>query len=196
MTEYLVTQDFSRYNLDKFMDRCAELGFHNNSSKREMRWDWVYENMGGFWAFVKDEDIISLSGCHPFPGMEGDTYRIGYRSVVIPGEDPFKGISKYGYNAIPNRILFQYQIRFCQRIGVENFILTTNSDRDGHLHMSHVMEQRINKYTNLSEYLGDQMIFNHKQSLWKYNIDVYIESLSKLKPEPYYIIEELKNGQK
>lgn len=193
MTKYLVTQDFSKYNLDKFMAKCDELGYENNSSRQAMKMDWVTANMGAFWAFVKNDNIIAISGCHPFPGMEDDTYRIGYRSAVLPGEDPFKGISKYGYNAIPNRVLFQYQIRFGQMMGVENFILTTNSDRDGHLHMSHVMEQRINKYTNLSEYLGDRIIFNHKQSLWKYNISVYIETLSKLKPEPYYIIEDLKS---
>ena len=189
--KYSVHHSFTDYDLELFMKKCADLGYKNNSSKKEMRWDWVTENMGSFWAFMKDDEIISLSGCHPFPDME-DTYRIGYRSVVLPGTDPFKGISRYGYNAIPNRILFQYQIRFCQKMGINNFILTTNSDRDGHLDMSHRMEVQIHKYTNLSEYLGDRLIFNHMQSLWKYDVNVYIESLSKLKPEPYYIIDEIK----
>lgn len=192
MARYLVSQDFEKYNLTKFMSKCNELGFKNNSSLKEMRWDWVKKNFGDFWAFIKDDDIIAISGCHPFPGMENDTYRIGYRSAVLPGEDPFKGISKYGYNAIPNRILFQYQIRFGQLIGIDNFILTTNSDKDGHLHMSHVMEQRINKCTNLSEYLGDRIIFGVKQSLWKYNIKEYVTSMSKLKQEEYYILDEIR----
>ena len=189
--QYLVTQNFDRYDLDGFMHKCAELGFKNNSSKKEMRWDWVTEKMGAFWAFVRDDEIISLSGCHPFPDIE-DAYRIGYRSVVLPGTDPFKGISRYGYNAIPNRILFQYQIRFCQKIGIDRFILTTNSDRDGHMDMSHRMEIQINKYTNLCKYLGDRKIFNSVQSLWEYDVNVYIDTISKLQPEPYYIIDELK----
>jgi len=188
---YFVTQDFEKYDLDEFMSKCKKLGFKNNSSLKEMRWDWVYENMGSFWAFVKDDNIISISGCHPFPGMEDDPYRIGYRSAVIPGEDPFKGISKYGYNAIPNRVLFQYQIRFCQNIGVNNFILTTNCDKDGYLDMSHVMEQKINKYTNLSEYLGDRIIFGTKQSLWKYNVEEYKKSILRLKQEKYFIIDQI-----
>jgi len=192
-SKYIVTQDFTKYNLDKFMIKCDELGYKNNSSRKAMRMDWVRENFGDFWAFVKDEDIISISGCHPFPGMD-DTYRIGYRAVQLPGEDPFTGLSKYGYNSIPIRVLLQYQIRFCQKIGVNDFILTTNSKSTGHLYMSHMMQVRINKCTNLSEYLGEQNLFGVQQSLWKYNVNEYIDSILRLKQEDYFIIEELERG--
>ena len=40
------------------------------------------------------------------------------------------------------------------------------------------------------------MLFGVQQSLWKYNIEEYIESISRLKQEDYYIIEELKRAQK
>jgi hypothetical protein len=193
MTKYTITQDFTKYDLDKFMLRCEELGYKNNVSRKAMRMDWVKENLGSFWAFTKNQDIISISGCHPFPGMD-DTYRIGYRAVQLPGEDPFTGLSRYGYNSIPIRVLLQYQIRFCRSIGVNEFILTTNSKSTGHLHMSHMMQVKINKNTKLSEYLGEKMLFGVQQSLWKYNVEEYIDSISKLKQEDYYIIEELKRA--
>ena len=192
MTKYFVTQDFEKYNLDAFLEKCKNLNFVNNVSRKKMKFDWIEKQNGAYWAFVKNNNIICMSGCHPFKQYE-NAYRIGYRSATIPGEDPFKGFSKYGYNGIPNRILFQYQIRWCQTFGIENFILTTNSkSNDKHLHMSHMMEVRINEYTNLSEYLGDIELNNVQQSLWKYNIEEYVKSIKRLKQEEYYIIDELK----
>tara|TARA_B100001250_G_C19814542_1_gene797572 strand:- start:4616 stop:5197 length:582 start_codon:yes stop_codon:yes gene_type:complete len=192
MTKYFVTQDFEKYNLDTFLKKCKDLGFVNNSSREAMRFDWIKENNGAYWAFVKDNDIICMSGCHPFEWYK-NTYRIGYRSATIPGEDPFKGFSKYGYNGIPNRVLFQYQIKWCQSFGIKDFILTTNSkSKDKHLHMSHIMEVKINECTKLSEYLGDIELFGVQQSLWKYNIEEYVKSIKRLKQEDYYIIDKLK----
>ena len=192
MTKYFVTQDFEKYNLDAFLEKCKNLNFVNNVSRKKMKFDWIEKQNGAYWAFVKNNNIICMSGCHPFKQYE-NADRIGYRSATIPGEDPFKGFSKYGYNGIPNRILFQYQIRWCQTFGIENFILTTNSkSNDKHLHMSHMMEVRINEYTNLSEYLGDIELNNVQQSLWKYNIEEYVKSIKRLKQEEYYIIDELK----
>lgn len=192
MTKYFVTQDFEKYNLDAFLEKCKNLNFVNNVSRKKMKFDWIEKQNGAYWAFVKNNNIICMSGCHPFKQYE-NAYRIGYRSATIPGEDPFKGFSKYGYNGIPNRILFQYQIRWCQTFGIENFILTTNSkSNDKHLYMSHMMEVRINEYTNLSEYLGDIELNNVQQSLWKYNIEEYVKSIKRLKQEEYYIIDELK----
>jgi len=189
--KYFVSQDLYKHNFDGFMQRCKELGFENNASRKSMRLNWIKSQYGAYWAFVKDNNIISISGCHKFPDMD-DTYRIGYRSVSLPGEDPFKGFSRYGYNAIPNRILFQYQIRFAQQKGAKHFILTTNSNSDGHMYMSHMMQVRINKLTNLSEYLGERKVFGVQQSLWKYNVEEYVKSLKMLKQEDYFILDELK----
>ena len=82
----------------------------------------------------------------------------------------------------------QYQIKFCETIGIDNFILTTNSKSTGHLYMSHMMQVQINKCTNLTEYLGEKMLYGVNQSLWKYNINEYKKSILRLKPEKYYII--------
>ena len=60
--------------------------------------------------------------------------------------------------------------------------------------MSHMMQVRINKCTNLSEYLGEQNLFGVQQSLWKYNVNEYIDSILRLKQEDYFIIEELERG--
>jgi hypothetical protein len=57
-----------------------------------------------------------------------------------------------------------------------------------------MMQVKINKNTKLSEYLGEKMLFGVQQSLWKYNVEEYIDSISKLKQEDYYIIEELKRA--
>lgn len=190
--KYFVTQDYEKYNLDEFLSQCKDLGFVNNTSRDKLRFDWMEENNGAYWAFVKDNKIISMSGCHPFPDID-NAYRIGYRSATLPGEDPFKGFSRYGHNGIPNRVLFQYQIRWCQSFGIMKFILTTNCDSDvGHMHMSHLMQVRINQCTNLSTYLGDRIVNGVNQSLWKYNIEEYVKSIKSLKQEEYYIIDQLK----
>jgi|TARA_R100000030_G_scaffold17225_4_gene11639 hypothetical protein len=184
---YFVSQDFDKYDLDRFMSICNKLGYKNNISRKAMKIDWVRKNFGDFWAFVKNDKIIAVSGCHPFPDLN-DTYRIGFRAAQLPGEDPFIGLSKYGYNSISIRVLLQYQIKFCETIGIDNFILTTNSKSTGHLYMSHMMQVQINKCTNLTEYLGEKMLYGVNQSLWKYNINEYKKSILRLKPEKYYII--------
>ena len=60
------------------------------------------------------------------------------------------------------------------------------------MYISHMIQVRINKLTNLSEYLGEKEVFGVTQSLWKYNIKEYVKSIKALKQEDYFIIDELK----
>ena len=35
-----------------------------------MKFDWIEKQNGAYWAFVKNNNIICMSGCHPFKQYE------------------------------------------------------------------------------------------------------------------------------
>ena len=53
-------------NLKKFLQKCDDKKFSNNNTLDSMKFDWCLD-VGGMWfATYRNNDIISLSGIHPW----------------------------------------------------------------------------------------------------------------------------------
>ena len=53
-------------HLVEFFMACSERGFGNNVNPDVMRFDWVLEQGGGWWVSEVDDEILAVSGAHPF----------------------------------------------------------------------------------------------------------------------------------
>lgn len=160
-----VTPDF-----EAFVSKCASLGFKNNESLKELRWDWVLEE--GQWFVTYDNNqIVGLSGVHPFKDGVRALYR-GAQLYSIPG-----GLTRNHMNCW----MFYYHLPLV--IDLYNNVpiyITTNTDRDRSGKML-----RLNKLYYLLEKKGivsltsTEQVFNAMQNVWKLNTEQYL----KLRPE-------------
>ena len=65
--------------LEDFISQCTLLGYKNNSSLKEMRWDWCLQ--GGMWYATYDraQHNVVCTGIHPFK----NGYRALYRGAQL-----------------------------------------------------------------------------------------------------------------
>ena len=153
--------------VEHFIAECALLGYKNNSSLKEMRWDWCLD--GGMWYATYENDvIISITGIHPFK----DGYRALYRGAQLSPR-PIKGLNRYQMQSWGIYDHLPLQIEFAKG---KPLYITTNVNKDNSGRMN-----RIHKsFTAMSnggmvDYIGDEQIFNAIQSVWKLNNDRYFE---------------------
>ena len=153
--------------VEHFIAECALLGYKNNSSLKEMRWDWCLD--GGMWYATYENDvIISITGIHPFK----DGYRALYRGAQLSPR-PIKGLNRYQMQSWGIYDHLPLQIEFAKG---KPLYITTNVNKDNSGRMN-----RIHKsFTAMSnggmvDYIGDEQIFNAIQSVWKLNKDRYFE---------------------
>jgi hypothetical protein len=153
--------------LEDFIAQCTLLGYKNNSSLKELRWDWCLE--GGMWyATYNDDKIISLTGIHPFK----DGYRALYRGAQLWSR-PMKGLNRYQMQSWGIYDHLPLQIEFAK--GKPLYITTNiNKDNSGRMNRIHKSFTAMEKGGMVS-YVGDEQIFNAIQSVWKLNVDRYFE---------------------
>lgn len=156
-------------SLMDFIEQCKLLGYKNNSSLKEMRWDWCLE--GGMWYATYDytgNTIISLTGLHPFK----DGYRALYRGAQL-WPRPMKCLNRYQMQSWGIYDHLPLQIEFAN--GKPLYISTNiNKDNSGRMNRIHKSFKAMEKGGMVS-YICDEQIFNAVQSVWKLNNDRYFE---------------------
>lgn len=153
--------------VEKFIAECSKLGYKNNSSLKEMRWDWCLEE-GAWYATYEDDSIISMSGIHPFK----NGFRAVYRGAQLK-QHPVKGLNKYQMQSWPIYAHLPLQIEFAKN---KPLYITTNTDRDnsGRMNRIHNSFSTMAKGKMVS-YICNEQVFNSVQSVWKLNNDRYFE---------------------
>lgn len=153
--------------LEDFIEQCKSLGWKNNSSLKELRWEWCLE--GGMWyATYNDDKIISLTGIHPFK----DGYRALYRGAQLSPR-PIKGLNRYQMQSWGIYDHLPLQIEFAKG---KPIYITTNVNKDNSGRMNRIHKSfTVMAKGGMIDYINDEQIFNAIQSVWKLNVDRYFE---------------------
>lgn len=156
--------------LADFMDKCDKLGYTNNNSLTAMKFDWCRENDGSWWATVKDNKIVSVSGVHQFL----DGYRALYRGAQIETR-PFTGLNKYQMQNYAFVDHLPKQIEWAD--GKPVYITTSphnDKDRSGKMSRVHRSAEVLAKQ-GVFVYIKDDTLFNVPQAVWQVNVEKYNE---------------------
>jgi len=169
MTETIRIQNPT--HLTDFIKLCKHMGFANNESLTALKWQWLIDNKGSWWATLLRGNIIALSGVHPFK----DGYRTLFRGVQTFQRPA--GLNKYHMSSYPFAEHLPLQIEWAQVMSNETDVpiyITTNVDNDASGKML-----RVNKIFQLLEkqkivdFIGQEDVYYTKQNTWKVNNEEY-----------------------
>ena len=166
-------------DLEVFCQKAWKLGYTNNASLEEVRYDWCKEN-GEYFCAIQDDRIIAVAGCHTLPEVGDNAWRILFRGCELPGTSPYKGLNKGDWNSITQR---DFIPKFIDYIPSEELYISTNTDNDhsgkalrNHRLMNILAKQKDAYIDNM----GDMVLNQTHQTIWKLNIDQYLNRRSKL----------------
>lgn len=169
-----VISNLDHYPMESFYKSCAALGYRNNTSKEQMKFDFVKNRFGNFWGLELNNKLVAVAGCLEFPEVSADAFRIQFRGCELPGTDIKKSLSKSHFNSSTFRELIPYQIQWANKFGCDNLYLTTNIDNKNHRAMQLIAKQGF--LTLHSE----EMLFGVEQAIWKLDNEKYIRERKKL----------------
>ena len=166
----MITEQVTTLNphVNKFINKCKIKGFKNNESLAAMKWHWCIDLGGTWFATFKDDEIISMSGIHPFK----DGYRSLFRGAQLEPR-PVQGLNKYQFQSWGMYAELPLQIEFAKKAPI---YITTNiyNDASGKMNRIHNAFKILNK-NKIVEYCRDEEVFYTLQSIWKLNVDRYLE---------------------
>lgn len=161
-----------------FCIECKTAGFKNNSSLQDLKWGDVYDlpSKPEYWAAFDQDQIIFLAGCHRYK-FATNTLRCLFRSASLPNyKNKQKGLRKTYTNSLVKYILHE-QIQYGLANDYDQFVITTNTENDnsGKMQKTHRVYQNYFK-NGIVEYLGDVEYYYTQQSIWKVNLEKYLDS--------------------
>ena len=159
----------------EFCNKCHILGYANNSSFNAMRLEWC-QNWGEFFCAIENNEIVSVAGCHPLPEVDPNAWRIFFRRCELPKRSPHKGLYKG-----PGQKGKDFMKVFLDYCPTTDLYITTNME----VCIDHIVDDnykdivRYNKLMELVakhkdryvEKVGEMMLYNTKQAVWKINYD-------------------------
>lgn len=157
--------------LKDFLELCRHMGFLNNSSLSAIKWQWLLDNGGSWWATRVGDHIASISGIHPFH----DGYRALFRGVQTYQRPA--GLNKYHMSSYPFAEHLPLQMEWAEIIKDDPDVpiyITTNTENDASGKML-----RINKVfhllekTKIVDFMGEDSVYYTKQNIWKVNKKEY-----------------------
>lgn len=186
----LITKDSCDQNdLQIFIDKCRKIGYRDHREIKQLEIEkTINDRWGKFFYTYKGDHIISLSGCHQFTHFNvnkltwTEGMRICFRGVQLPGEDTYKGLSKYHMNSIPFREHVPLAVEWGKSLGYSNFYITTHNwyGTPANLYKGPSKEQnrtnRIMQHLHkigIMKHHGDTFIRNYLQNVWELNEDEY-----------------------
>ena len=167
-------------DLKIFMDKCKNLGYINNANLKNLKLDFVKENLGTMHYVYKKDKIIAMSGCHKFVDMGDNAFRVAFRSAQLPKEDVFKGLSKYYFNSIPWRLCLPLEIQHCLKQNCNNIYVTTNINRHDSRFSKADRNMQLLTTFDVVQYVCTKEIYYTEQNVWKLNVDKYLKLRSNL----------------
>ena len=165
--------------LEMFCKKCYHLGYTNNASIEAMRYDWCKEN-GEYYCAIKDNDIVAVAGCHTLPEIDANAWRILFRGCELPWASPYKGLNKGDWNSITQR---DFIPKFIDYIPSENLYISTNisNEHSGKALRNHkIMNILARQRDAYIDDVCDMILNNTHQTIWKLNINQYLNRRSKL----------------
>lgn len=180
--ERLVTIPFSYSkisDLEKFCERCQSLGYKNNQDLEAMRLTWCLGTGGRFFMTYANDQIISLSGCHPLREVDKKTYRILFRGASLPeGQNWSKIVSKSHMNSIPFFFHIPLQIKWAAELNYERFVITTNWKNQDIVSMdsSHRVLALLSRQGIVNCLIDKMTLFGTTQTVWELNLEKYFDA--------------------
>lgn len=166
-----------KINLEKFCASCGNLGYYNNESLQAIKLDQCIDQGGQFFLTYLDDNLISISGCHPLPQIDSNTFRVLFRGVELPEyRNLFAITSKTHMTSLPFYYHLPLQIKWARQQGANKFVVTTNwSNPDGIKSMSksHRVFQLLERQGMVSCLVNRMTLFNTEQSVWEINLEHY-----------------------
>ena len=147
-----------------FVRECRRLGYDNNSSLIKMKWDWCLES-GAWFATYIDDEIVSLSGIHPFE----DGYRALFRGAQLRSRNV--GLNRYHMQSYCFSAQLPLQLEYAQDKPV---YITTNTDNDASGKMASVNRTFYHlAKLGVVDFVRADEIFYTQQNIWKLNNEKY-----------------------
>jgi hypothetical protein len=170
-------------SIAEFCEECRSVGYKNNSSLEEMKFGKEYDlkDIPKFWALIKENKIISVSGSHRWKNKQGEfiSARCLFRSASLPQYKVIDILNKNHMNSVPFSLLMPYQIYQGVQEGIENFYITTSSgyhDASGKMKRTHRALELLGK-NGLVEFEAEEIMYSTLQTRWKINLDKYLQAL-------------------
>lgn len=155
----------------EFMSQCEKLGYTNNISSKSMKFDWCINEMdGSWWATIKNNQIVAMSGVHKF--MDG--YRALFRGAQIQTR-PFHALNKYQLQNYAFVFHLDKQIQWAS--GSPVYITTSihdSKDRSGKMSRIHRSALLLEKQ-GVFEFVKTEEIYYVEQAIWKIDVKKYYE---------------------
>lgn len=187
-SNYKIVQLTARHDdqLNVFMDKCHDVGIHNNSSRKAMKYD---DPSSQYWGIIyePEDSIIGVCGMHHFPldlpawgGLIEKCWRVGLRQATLP-EHRARFSSGLGSNlerSFGFGGIFPMQIKMALDLGAEKIICTTNSSMNSVDHTGKLFQMdRIAGYLARKGYAThvgkDVMIYGAYQNVWDLNPEAW-----------------------
>ena len=171
--------------IEKFCHECKKVGYTNNSTLELMKWGNNYDlpHTANYWALIKHDEIISLSGSHSFGPFDPNfpQLRVGFRAATLPKYDNLiKTLSKTHMNSIPFSLLIPHQISLGIQNGYKHFFITTSHlghDASGRMHRMNKVMTLLAKQ-NIVSFENEEIIYSTPQIKWRINLINYLKALA------------------
>jgi hypothetical protein len=163
--------------VEEFCNKCKELGWINNSSLKAIKFESTLENGGGFFGILTNDQLVSIAGYHKLPEVNQDAWRIFFRSATLPMSKTNKSLHREP--GPRGRVFID---AFLEHIPSKELYVTTN--------VSNNEFERITRYdrslkiaSKMKEsyvtFVEEIVLYNTTQSLWKLDVDTYLEKNKK-----------------
>jgi hypothetical protein len=148
------------------------MGFHNNNDLSAIKWQWLLDNKGSWWATYIEGHVASISGIHPFK----DGYRALFRGVQTY-QRPTRGLNKYHMSSYPFAEHLPKQMEWAQVIAKDSEVpiyITTNSENDSSGKMLKVDRVfNLLQTTGIVDFVAEEDVYYTKQNIWKVSKEIY-----------------------
>jgi hypothetical protein len=178
MLEYKRLENSDLPALQEFCRVCEQNSNFNNASFASLKLQIMQPPFGQYWL-VKEKSsglVVGISGCHHFPEISEQTYRILYRSCLLQ-DFRVHGIKNLFRNITVNEPIFKnlapLQIRWAKEQGGRNFIITTNSVKDEKWKEKMLQMNRVLKLMEKQQIVSlmheNMEIYHCLQNVWLLN---------------------------
>lgn len=174
-----------------FFEKAKTLGMENNTDFEKMKWD-----ICKWWISIDGDQIVGISGCHPLPEGQSETWRVMSRSAIIPEyRNRFKNLSRSNINSETTHYHMPLQIKWIKEHYPEakQFVITTNISNDNPVysrtdHVVHIMET-----TGIVKKIGVEKIYYTDQTVWEVNVEKLFSIRSEFRERLGYDPNDLDN---
>jgi hypothetical protein len=151
---------------------CRERGFYNNVNPDVMKFDWCIREGGGWWASEVNDEIVAVSGIHPFR----DGWRIMFRCAQLKQKSGIANLNRLHKQSRPwvdhVPLQMEYIGKDCPLYCTE--VERKEDDMSGKMMAAARAVELLSK-RGIMEYIDTSIIYNTLQAVWKINTERYFE---------------------